>query len=128
MVPYIAGRDGGTIRIGIGGWVYEPWRGTFYPERHPTKRELEYASRRLSSIEINGTFYRSQTPASFAKWRDETPDDFVFSLKGPRYATHRTRLADAGESIQRFFDSGVLELGDKLGPVNWQFPTSRRFD
>lgn len=123
-------RDGeaGTIRIGIGGWVYEPWRGTFYPDGHPAKRELEYASRRLSSIEINGTFYRSQKPAIFAKWRDETPDDFVFSLKGPRYATHRTRLADAGESIQRFLDSGVLELGDKLGPLNWQFPTSRRFD
>lgn len=121
-------RDAGEIRIGIGGWVYEPWRSTFYPEKHPPKRELEYASRRLGSIEINGTFYRTQTPASFAKWRDETPDDFVFSVKGPRYATHRSTLADAGESIGRFFDSGVLELGDKLGPVNWQFPTSRRFD
>ncbi|MDT3680584.1 MAG: DUF72 domain-containing protein [Burkholderiaceae bacterium] len=120
--------DGGAIRIGVGGWIYEPWRGTFYPAKHPAKRELEYASRRLSSIEINGTFYRTQTPASFAKWRDETPDDFVFALKGPRYATHRTRLADANESIERFFDSGVLELGDKLGPVNWQFPTSRKFD
>ncbi len=120
--------DAGVIRIGVGGWIYPPWRGTFYPTGHPTKRELEYASRRLNSIEINGTFYRTQTPASFAKWRDETPDDFVFALKGPRYATHRTRLADANESIERFFDSGVLELGDKLGPVNWQFPTSRKFD
>lgn len=120
--------DTGTIRIGVGGWIYPPWRGSFYPAGHPAKRELEYASRRLSSIEINGTFYRTQTRASFARWRDETPDDFVFALKGPRYATHRTRLADASESVDRFFDSGVLELGDKLGPVNWQFPTSRSFD
>lgn len=122
------GGDAGVIRIGIGGWIYEPWRGTFYPQKHPAKRELEYASRRLSSIEINGTFYRTQSRASFAKWRDETPDDFVFSVKGPRFATHRTRLADAAESIERFIASGVLELGNKLGPVNWQFPTSRRFD
>ncbi len=121
-------RHAGEIRIGIGGWVYEPWRGSFYPQKHPLKRELEYASRRLGSIEINGTFYRTQTPASFARWRDETPDDFVFAVKGPRYATHRSSLADAGESIARFFDGGVLDLGDKLGPVNWQFPTSRRFD
>lgn len=120
--------NAGVIRIGVGGWVYEPWRGTFYPEKHPAKRELEYASRRLGSIEINSTFYRSQKPESFAKWRDQTPDDFVFSVKGPRFATHRTTLADAGESIERFFASGVLELGDKLGPINWQFPTSRRFD
>lgn len=120
--------DAGAIRIGIGGWVYEPWRGTFYPEKHPAKRELEYASRRFSSIEINATFYRSQKPASFVKWRDQTPDDFVFSVKAPRFATHRTRLAEAGESIERFFQSGVLELGDKLGPVNWQFPASRKFD
>lgn len=122
------GGDAGAIRIGIGGWIYEPWRGTFYPPKHPAKRELEYASRRLSSIEINGTFYRTQSRASFAKWRDETPDGFVFSVKGPRFATHRTRLADAAESIERFIESGVLELGDKLGPINWQFPTSRRFD
>lgn len=120
--------DAGVIRIGVGGWVYEPWRGTFYPEKHPAKRELEYASRRLGSIEINGTFYRTQKPESFAKWRDEAPDDFVYSVKAPRFATHRTTLADAGESIERFFASGVLELGDKLGPINWQFPTSRRFD
>ena len=119
--------NAGVIRIGVGGWVYEPWRGTFYPQKHPLKRELEYASRRLGSIEINGTFYRSQKPESFAKWRDETPDDFVFSVKGPRFATHRTTLADAGESIERFFASGVLELGHKLGPINWQFPTSRSF-
>ncbi len=117
-----------TIRIGIGGWIYEPWRGAFYPEKHPAKRELEYASRRLSSIEINGTYYRTQKPATFAKWRDETPDDFVFAVKAPRFATHRTRLAEAGESIERFLASGVLELGKKLGPINWQFPTSRRFD
>lgn len=120
--------DAGEIRIGIGGWVYEPWRGSFYPEKHPLKHELDYASRRLNSIEINGSFYRTQTPASFAKWRDQTPGDFVFSVKGPRYATHRSTLAEARDSIDRFFDSGVLELGDKLGAVNWQFPTSRKFD
>jgi len=118
----------GAIRIGIGGWVYAPWRGAFYPEKHPAKRELEYASRRLGSIEINGTFYRTQKPASFAKWRDETPDDFVFAVKAPRFATHRTRLAEAGESIERFLASGVLELKEKLGPINWQFPTSRSYD
>ncbi|HEY0876862.1 MAG TPA: DUF72 domain-containing protein [Zeimonas sp.] len=120
--------DAGAIRIGIGGWIYEPWRGNFYPQGHPAKSELEYASRRLGSIEINGTFYRTQKPSSFAKWRDETPDDFVFAVKAPRFATHRRVLSDAGESIGRFLDSGVLELGDKLGPINWQFPTSRSFD
>ncbi len=85
------------------------------------KRELEYASRKLTSIEINGTYYGSQKPESFAKWHDETPDDFVFALKGPRFATNRRVLAEAGESIERFFASGVMELKDKLGPINWQF-------
>jgi uncharacterized protein YecE (DUF72 family) len=116
------------IRVGIGGWVFPPWRGTFYPKDLPQARELEYASRQLTSIEINGTFYGSQKPASFRRWREETPDDFVFSLKGPRFATHRRELAGAGESIARFFGSGVLELGDKLGPVLWQFPGTKRFD
>ena len=87
----------GRIRIGIGGWTYEPWRGTFYPGDLPQKRELEYASRQLTSIEINGTYYGSQKPATFAKWRDETPDDFVFSVKAPRYAMNRDVLAEAGE-------------------------------
>lgn len=118
----------GKIRIGVGGWTFEPWRGAFYPDKHPQKRELEYASRHLTSIEINGTFYGSQKPESFAKWHDETPDDFVFTLKAPRFATNRRVLAEAGSSIERFFKSGVLELKDKLGPVNWQFATTKKLD
>jgi uncharacterized protein YecE (DUF72 family) len=118
----------GAIRIGIGGWTYAPWRGTFYPGDLPQKRELEYASRQLTSIEINGTFYGSQKPATFAKWRDETPDDFVFSLKAPRFATNREVLADAGRSIARFFAGGVMELKDKLGPINWQLLPTKEFD
>lgn len=117
-----------AIRVGIGGWVFPPWRGVFYPPGLPQARELSYASRHLTSIEINGTFYGSQKPASFRKWRDETPDGFVFSLKGPRFATHRRALGEAGPSIDRFFDSGVLELNDKLGPVLWQFAPTARFD
>ena len=116
------------IRIGIGGWTYEPWRGSFYPEGLAQKRELEYASRKLTSIEVNGTFYGSQKPATFMKWHDETPDDFVFSLKAPRYATNRRVLSEAGETIERFFASGVLELKDKLGPINWQFAPTKQFD
>jgi uncharacterized protein YecE (DUF72 family) len=116
------------IYVGIGGWTYEPWRGTFYPPGLAQARELAYAASRLTSIEINGTFYRTQSPASFRKWADETPDGFVFSLKGPRYATNRTRLAEAGESVARFFDSGVTELGPKLGPILWQFAPTKKFD
>jgi uncharacterized protein YecE (DUF72 family) len=118
----------GRIRIGIGGWTYAPWRGPFYPGGLTQKRELEYASRQLTSIEINGTFYRTQKPDSFRKWRDETPDDFVFALKGPRYTTNRRELASAGESVERFFTSGVMELGDKLGPVNWQLMDHKTFE
>ena len=116
------------IRVGVGGWVFAPWRGTFYPKNLTQARELEYASRQLTAIEINGTFYGSQKPASFRRWHDETPEGFVFSLKGPRFATHRRELGEAGESIERFFASGVLELGAKLGPVLWQFPATTRFD
>jgi uncharacterized protein YecE (DUF72 family) len=117
------------IRIGVGGWTYEPWRGgMFYPEKLPQKRELEHASRQFGSIEINGTYYGSQKPASFIKWRDETPDDFVFTLKGPRFTTNRRVLSEAKDSVQRFLDSGVLELKDKLGPINWQFMATKRFD
>ena len=116
------------IRIGVGGWTYEPWRGTFYPEGLAQKRELEHASRQLTSIEINGTYYGSQKPASYTKWHDETPDDFVFSLKAPRYAMNRTVLAEAGGTITRFFNSGVTELKEKLGPINWQFLPTKKFD
>jgi len=118
----------GRIRIGIGGWTYEPWRGPFYPAELTQKRELEYASRKLTSIEINGTFYGTQRATSFEKWHDETPEDFVFSLKAPRFATHRRVLAEAGDSIERFFSSGVLALKDKLGPINWQFAPTKQFD
>ncbi|TKA97781.1 DUF72 domain-containing protein [Cereibacter changlensis] len=118
----------GRIRIGIGGWVFEPWRDTFYPKGLPQKRELEWASRQLTSIEINGTYYGSQKPESFARWHDETPEDFVFSLKAPRFATNRKVLAESAASVERFFSSGVMELRDKLGPVNWQFLPTKQFD
>lgn len=118
----------GAIRVGIGGWTFEPWRGRFYPPGLSQKKELGFASRAVKTIEINGTYYGSQKPESFAKWRDETPDDFVFSVKGPRFTTNRRVLAEAGASIDRFFASGVLELGDKLGPVNWQFLPTKAFD
>jgi len=116
------------IRIGIGGWTYGPWRGEFYPDGLAQKRELEYASRQVASIEVNGTYYGSQKPESFAKWHDETPDDFVFALKGPRFATNRRALADAGDSIERFLTGGVMRLKDKLGPINWQFMPTKKFD
>jgi uncharacterized protein YecE (DUF72 family) len=115
------------IRVGVGGWVYAPWRGTFYPKGLPQARELAHASRSLTTIEINGTFYGAQKPASFRRWAAETPDDFVFSVKGPRFATHRALLAEAGPSIDRFFGTGVLELGEKLGPVLWQLPPFKAF-
>ncbi len=118
----------GGIRVGIGGWVFPPWRGVFYPPRLPQSRELGYASRQVTAIEINGTFYGAQKPASFRRWHDETPDNFMFSVKGPRFATHRRDLATAGPSIERFLASGVLELGDKLGPILWQFTPFLHFD
>lgn len=118
----------GRIRVGIGGWTYEPWRKTFYPPDLPHARELEYASREVTAIEINGTFYRLQKPESFAKWRDQTPDDFMFSVKAPRYATIRKVLGEAGEAIERFVASGLEELGGKLGPLLWQFAPTKRFD
>ena len=118
----------GRVRVGIGGWVFPPWRGVLYPAGLTQARELAYASRQVTAIEINGTFYGSQKPESFRRWHDETPDDFIFSLKGPRFVTHRRDLATAGPSIERFFDSGVLELRDKLGPILWQFAPFLRFD
>ena len=117
-----------TIRVGVGGWTFEPWRDNFYPAGLPASRELEYASRKLTAIEINGTYYSSQKPATFAKWRDETPDGFVFSVKASRFATNRRVLAEAGESIERFVNQGIAELGPKLGPIVWQFATTKRFD
>jgi uncharacterized protein YecE (DUF72 family) len=118
----------GRIRVGIGGWVFPPWRGTFYPAGLPQAQELAHASRHLTAIEINGTFYNSGRPDSFRKWRDETPEGFVFSLKGPRFVTHRTELASAGSALDLFFSRGVLELGPKLGPILWQFAPTKRFD
>lgn len=115
------------IRTGIGGWTFAPWRGAFYPEGLKHAEELAYASRRLGSIEINGTFYRTQSPASFAKWAAETPDDFVFSLKGGRVVTNRRDLSEAGASIDRFVHSGIAELGQKLGPILWQFAATKKF-
>lgn len=118
----------GIIRVGIGGWTFEPWRETFYPKGLPQKDELLFASRAVTAIEVNGTFYGSQKPETFRKWHDEAPDDFVFSLKGPRFATNRRVLAEAGDSIARFLDSGVTELADKLGPINWQLAATKKFD
>jgi uncharacterized protein YecE (DUF72 family) len=115
------------IRVGIGGWVFAPWRGTFYPKGLPQTRELAHASSKITSIEINATFYRTQKPDSFRKWVNETPDDFVFSLKGPQFASNRRVLAEAGSSIERFFDSGVLELKSKLGPIFWQMAPTKTF-
>ncbi|WP_322012079.1 DUF72 domain-containing protein [Paraburkholderia sp. J12] len=116
------------IRIGIGGWIYPDWRGTFYPVDLVQRRELEYASRHLTTIEINSTYYGAQRPESFARWRDETPDGFLFALKAPRFAMNRRVLAEAGPTIERFLTGGVLQLGAKLGPINWQLTPGKRFD
>lgn len=124
----MTGKAAGEIRIGIGGWVFEPWRGAFYPDGLPQKRELEYAGSKLSSIEINGTYYGSQKPESFARWRAETPDGFVFALKGSRFCTNRRVLAEAGPSVEKFVTSGIGELKEKLGPINWQFMATKAFD
>jgi uncharacterized protein YecE (DUF72 family) len=118
----------GKIHVGIGGWTYEPWRGVFYPDKLPQKRELEYASRKLTSIEINGTYYSTFKPASWAKWRDETPEGFVFSVKASRYCTNRRDLAGAGEAVARFIGQGLSELKDRLGPINWQFMGTKKFN
>jgi uncharacterized protein YecE (DUF72 family) len=118
----------GIIRVGVGGWTYQPWRGAFYPKDLPQKSELEHASRQFTAIEINGTYYGSQKPASYKKWHDGTPDEFVFSLKAPRFAVNRTVLAEAGNSITRFFASGLTELKEKLGPINWQFLPTKKFE
>jgi uncharacterized protein YecE (DUF72 family) len=116
------------IRVGVGGWTYEPWRGTFYPIDLKHADELKYAASKLTSIEINGTFYRTQSAASFAKWRDETPDGFVFAVKGHRAVVNKKVLAEAGEPMTWFLKSGVTELGDKLGPLLWQMAPFKKFD
>ena len=118
----------GHIRVGIGGWTYEPWRGTFFPATLPKARELDHAVAKLTAIEVNGTYYSSQKPATFAKWAKAAPDGFRFALKASRYCTNRKLLADAGESIARFVGQGIVELGERLGPILWQFMATKRFD
>ncbi len=120
--------DPGRFHIGISGWTYKPWRDNFYPDGLSAKKELEYASSKLGSIEINGTFYRLQSPSSFARWYEATPSDFVFSVKASRYMTHVTRLKDFESSIGNFLASGLFNLREKLGPMLWQFPPSYKFD
>jgi uncharacterized protein YecE (DUF72 family) len=117
-----------ALRIGISGWTYAPWRGVFFPKGLPHKQELEYTSRRLNSIEINGTFYAMQRPSSYKAWAAATPGDFQFSVKANRYITHIRRLRDVEEPLSHFFASGPLCLGSKLGPILWQFPPNFRFE
>jgi uncharacterized protein YecE (DUF72 family) len=119
---------GGTIRIGISGWRYPPWRGVFYPDRLPQRAELAYASRKLSSIEINGSFYSLQRPEFYAQWRDETPDGFVFSVKGGRFITHMLKLRNVEPALANFFASGVANLAEKMGPFLWQLPPMLGYD
>jgi uncharacterized protein YecE (DUF72 family) len=116
------------IKVGIGGWTYEPWRGLFFPDKLPKTKELFHASRHVTSIEVNGTFYSTFTPSTFKRWADETPDDFIFSLKAPRFAVNRRVLGEAGPSIEKFFASGVSELKSKLGPILWQLPPFKKYD
>ncbi len=115
------------MRIGISGWRYPPWRGVFYPKGLPQRRELEHASRALSTVEINGSFYSLQRPESYLQWREQTPEDFVFSVKGGRFITHMKKLNDVQIPLANFFASGVLALGDKLGPILWQLPPNLGF-
>jgi uncharacterized protein YecE (DUF72 family) len=118
----------GQVRVGIGGWTFPPWRDNFFPAGLPHAQELSYASRQLSAIEVNGTYYSTFKPATFKKWHDETPEDFVFSLKANRFATHRRLLATAGDSVARFVESGIAQLGSKLGPIVWQLMPTKAFD
>jgi uncharacterized protein YecE (DUF72 family) len=118
----------GAIRVGIGGWDFDPWRGSFYPPGLPKAKQLDHASRCLTAIEINATYYKLQTPELFAKWRDSVPDGFQFAIKGSRFCSNRRLLAEAGEGVERFCGQGLTELGDKLGPILWQFMGTKRFD
>jgi uncharacterized protein YecE (DUF72 family) len=120
-------KTGGTVRIGISGWRYEPWRGVFYPEGLPQRQELAFASRMLPTIEINGSFYSLQRPEFYAEWHDATPEDFIFAVKGPKYISHLRRLKDVRAPLANFFASGVFALGPKLGPILWQFPPQLPF-
>lgn len=120
--------DTGSIRAGIGGWTFAPWRGTFYPDKLRQKDELEFASRQVTTIEINGTYYGTQKPATFARWANDVPEGFVFSVKGNRFVTNRRVLAESGDSLERFLGSGITELGDHLGPLLWQFAPTKKFD
>ena len=120
--------DQGRIHIGIGGWSFPPWRGAFSPPRLPQAGELEFASRQVTAIEINATYYRLQKPESFAKWRDATPPGFVFTVKASRYCSNRKALGEVGEAVEGFFGQGITELGEKLGPILWQLAPSKRFD
>lgn len=124
----LADTRGARIKVGIGGWNFAPWRDNFYPKGLPQRRELEYASRHLATLEINSTFYRAQTPKVYAKWRDETPPGFVFSLKAPRQVAEVRKLAGTGALIRGFLFGGLAEFNDKLGPIVWQFPRSRKFE
>ena len=117
----------GSIFVGVGGWSFAPWRGVFYPPGLPQARELAYMSNELNSLEINSTFYGLQKPATFQRWHDEVPDGFVFAVKAPMFVVGRRDLATAGDGIARFLDSGVLRLGDKLGPINWQLGPAKKF-
>ena len=117
-----------VARIGISGWTYPPWRGVFFPKGLPHRRELGYAAERLNSIELNGSFYALQRPTSYRTWYDETPDDFVFSIKGGRFITHLKKLRDVDSALANFFASGPLVLGDKLGPILWQLPPTLAYD
>ena len=117
-----------AIRVGISGWRYAPWRGVFYPRGLPQRQELEFAAERMTTIEVNGSFYALQRPDSYRAWAQATPDDFVLSVKGPRFVTHMKKLADVGTPLANFFASGVLALGPKLGPVLWQLPPTLGYD
>lgn len=128
MSDLFAATSSPRVRVGIGGWTFAPWRNNFYPPKLQQRRELEYASRQLTAIEINGTYYGAQKPATYAKWRSETPGGFVFSLKAPRYTTDRKTLADAGKPIDDFVFGGLAELGDRLGPILWQLPPYKAFE
>lgn len=117
-----------NVRIGIGGWTYDPWRGTFYPDDLPQKRELEYAAQTFGAIEINATFYGRQSPKSWENWGTAVPDGFQFSIKGSRYVVTRPKLADAGEGLDNFLAQGLTALGDRLGPILWMLAARRKFD